>query len=120
MVSWGDLVHSDAVKFAAPRITAHFDVDEVKAAVARKAAFKDAALNNYCTPFVISVDRPSDDEQKRVHLASGQLQYFRVQATTLTLSLLPAYDRSQAEGRIILLTQAGYYFLFATVILLFS
>lgn len=47
MVSWGDLFHSGAVKFAARRITAYFDVDEVKAAAARKAAFKDAALNNY-------------------------------------------------------------------------
>lgn len=47
MVSWGDLVHFGAVKFAARRITAHFDVDEVKAAAARKVASKDTSLNNY-------------------------------------------------------------------------
>ncbi|WEN14280.1 MBL fold metallo-hydrolase [Rhodanobacter sp. AS-Z3] len=47
LLVWGDLVHAQAVQFADPSVTIHFDSSPVKAEAERKAEFADAAKQGY-------------------------------------------------------------------------
>jgi glyoxylase-like metal-dependent hydrolase (beta-lactamase superfamily II) len=47
LLVWGDLVHAQAMQFANPSVTIHFDSNPVKAEAERKAEFADAAKEGY-------------------------------------------------------------------------